>query len=201
MGDADYSVDYNLEELQSFLDLFPDDTYKHAKYALRKGVVAAHKEVSDRFGTDIQSRTGTLRRSLGSRVSGDNLATLEASIYAAARHGGKAMVYTLAQEFGDTITATDKYIKVPGGPYLNIPVYSNLTPAGVMRMSAREVFKRGGYIAKSKAGAWGVFIKGKMMFVLKTEVKLEPRLGMRDAAETQLPLIIKELKSLIGTDA
>lgn len=190
----------SLADVRDYILDIPEKSFDDAKMVFKKAVIAADSEIKGRFGSEIQSRTGSLRRSLGTFVDGNQLSNLQASIYAAAYAAGVPLVYTMAQEFGGTIKAIDKYKKVPGGPYLNIPVFSNLTAAGVMRMGAREVFKAGGYIAKFGGRKWGVFLKGKMMFVLRKEVTLKPRLGMIDAAEKQIPTILSSLQNLIGEE-
>ena len=134
-------------------------------------------------------------------VTGTKLSSLRASIYSAANVGGIPVAYAPIHEYGGTIKAIDKYTGVPGGPYLNIPTGSNKTAAGVMKMSAKMVFDDGGYIQKSKAGNWGVFLGSQMMFVLKKQVKIPARLGMADAAESQIPTILSSLQELIGRDA
>jgi len=192
----------NMAELKDYILDVPEKSFDAAKMVFKKAVLAADTEVKGRFGSKIQSRTGSLRRSLATSVSGHEISNLQASFYAAAYAGGLPLLYTLAQEKGAKIRAIDKYKKVPGGPYLNIPVLDNLTAAGVMRMSAREVFKAGGYIAKRRhkfgTKKWGVFLKGKLMFVLRKEVTLKPRLGMVDAGEKQIPTILSSLLKLIG---
>jgi len=111
---------------------------------------------------------------------------------------GVPVKYAPLQEFGGIIKAINKYTGVSGGPYLNIPTKSNLTPAGVMKKSAKELFNAGAHIHKSKAGNWGVFIGGSMMMVLKKKVVIPARLGMIDAADDQIPTILSKLIALIG---
>ncbi len=109
-------------------------------------------------------------------------------------------VKQVEDERKSAIKAKKAYRRVPGGPYLNIPTAYNKTPAGVMRIPPKEVFKQGGIVLKTKAGNYGVFLRGRMLFVLKRSVILKPRLGMRTAAENQIPTVLSKIKDLIGTD-
>ena len=200
---VDFDVEIvNLKAVGDYLNDMPEETFKDAKEVFQKAVVDADAQVKSNFGSSIQSRSGSLRRSLGMQVSGTSIASLSASIFGAASVGGSALKYTLAQEFGaqgpNRIVAKRAYRKVPGGPYLNIPLAANKTAAGVMRMNARQVFSQGGYIAQSKSKNWIVFLKGEPMFVLKKSVELKPRLGMVKAAEDQVPTILSKLQDMIG---
>lgn len=190
----------NLGEVKQYLKDLPDDTFVQAKKVFQKAVINADATVKRNFGFKIQSRSGSLRRSLGTSVSGNDLDSLRASTYGAAFAGGSALVYTLAQEFGATIRAKNKYRNVPGGPYLNIPLKPNKTAAGVTRLTAKTVFSLGGYIQRTARKKWGVFLKGQMMFVLVKKVQLKPRLGMRKAADDEIPTILSQLVDLIGED-
>ncbi len=191
----------NLDEVRQYLEDLPEDIFDDAKMVFRKAVIAADRQVKGRFGSKINSRSGTLRRSLGFSVTGTKLADLKASTFGRSSVGGNPVPYTLAQEFPTIIKAKDKYRRVPGGPYLNIPLSANQTAAGVMRMNARQVFEQGGFIAQSKAKNWIVFLgTGQPMFVLKKKVELKARLGMREAAADQIPTILSSLQNLIGED-
>lgn len=180
-------------ELKGLINKLPSHMYDTAKKALSAAVLGAHSEVSDNFGPTgtIESRSGRLRRSILPEVSGETLNTLRGSL-------STDVVYAPIQETGGTIKAKDKYLRVPGGPYLNIPLPLNKTPAGVMRKSAKQVFEEGGFLVKSKFGRWIVMdVIGLPMFVLVKEVTLKPRLGMIDAAEGQIPTLLSTFQSLL----
>ena len=184
----------NLKEVQNYLDRFSDETFEDAKEVFKEAVLDAANTVKGNFGTKLQTRSGSLRRSIQQQVSGTDLESLSASIFGARFAGGQELVYTLTQEFGATITAKNKYMGVPGGPYLNIPLSANKTPAGVTRFGAREVFAAGGYIAGR-----AVFSKaGTAMFALVKQVRVPASLGMREAADDEIPTILSKLKRVIG---
>jgi hypothetical protein len=65
-----------------------------------------------------------------------------------------------------------------------------------MRMGAREVFNAGGYIARTSK-SYGVYLDGRLMFVLVKQVDIPARLGMRDAAETQIDPFIRRLDAAL----
>ena len=191
----------NLEEVNDYLKKLPEDSFDDAKLIFQKAVLAADAKVKLRFTSMIiKSRTDNLRRSLRTSVTGTTLKTLRASFHSVANVAGTKITYAPMQEIGGTVKAIDKYTGVPGGPYLNIPVFSNLTPAGVMRKSAKMLFDEGAHIHKSKAGNWGVFLGSKMMMVLKKEVTIPARLGMVDTTNDQIPTILSGLRDLIGED-
>ncbi|KKN41610.1 hypothetical protein LCGC14_0721430 [marine sediment metagenome] len=190
----------NLAEVQQYLDDLPEDTFDDAKLVFQTAVLEAHKTVSKNLKSKLNSRTGTLARSIRTEVKGTTLRTLRAALFGARDVGGKELVYTLVQEFGTgglpggVIRAKNAYKGVPGGPYLNIPVGVNLTPAGVQRLSAREVFSQQGAHIRGRA----VFVGDKMMFALVKQVKIKPRLGMRDAVDAEIPTVLSSLQDLIG---
>jgi len=191
------TVSYNSKEVEQYLKKLPETSFEKAKKVFATSVLAANREVKSNATTKLNVRTGALRRSIGQSVKGMNLDELRASIFSGSS-GGKPVVYAPIHEFGGTVTAKKAYTNVPGGPYLNIPIADNLTPAGVMRMTAGMVFNQGGYLFKSKSGKWFVAMNDKLMFVLVKEVTIKPQLGMRDAAEKQVPIILTELKKIIG---
>ena len=130
------SVEFvNLREVTAYMEAFPEETFKDAKEVFSKAVLDAQGRVTSNFGPKLQTRSGSLRRSIQTSVEGTNLESLDARIYGARYAGGNELVYTLTQEFGAEITAKNKYKNVPGGPYLNVPLAANKTPAGVMRLN------------------------------------------------------------------
>jgi hypothetical protein len=181
------------EEVKTLLSDLPSVLFEDAKEAISKATINTQKRISDNFGTgsnQLKSRTGSLRRSLQTRVAGETLNTLTGRVYT-------NMIYAPLQEKGGTVKAIDKYMRVPGGPYLNIPLSANKTPAGVMRQSARDVFSAGGFIRRSNAGNYLVCRNdGTPMFVLKKQVYVPPRLGMLQAAEDEVPTLLNNLRNL-----
>lgn len=176
------------DEVRQFVGRLPEAIYKHARKAYRDAVLGAQKTTLNRLNGDpIQSRTGTLARSILPEVSGSTIASLVARIYSTAK-------YAPIHEYGGVVRARDKYMRLPGGPYLNIPTAANKTAAGVMRMGAREVFANGGYIAPISSG-YGVFLDGRLMFVLRRQVEIPARLGMIDAAEAEVAGLIEALRN------
>ena len=189
----------NLKEVQDYLKGMPERTFADAKPLFQKAVIDAANTVK-KF-TKLKTRTGALKRSIQQSVTGTSLSNLKASVFSAQGTGAKEVKYAPIQEYGGTVTAKNAYKGVPGGPYLNIPIADNLTPAGVMRMSAREVFLSGeGSIRKARSGKWLVFKGDKLMFVLLKSVTLKPRLGMVDAAEAEIPTLLAGLAEIIGSD-
>lgn len=178
-----------IEDLQRFVGTMPDRLHANAKKAYRNAVLGTQKDVVNGLkGDPMQSRTGALAKSILPEVQGAELRSLSARVYSTSR-------YAPIHEYGGVVKAKDKYLGVPGGPYLNIPTDANKTAAGVMRMGAREVFNQGGYIAGR-----GVFLNGELMFVLVKEVTIPKRLGMRDAADERTSALIEELRNVILDD-
>jgi len=166
----------------------PETTYRRSRVAFNRAVVKAHREVGRNFRGALKSRTGQLRRSISFEVTGDSLATLSGNI-------SSNSIYAPIHEYGGTIKAKDKYTGLDGKPYLNIPLDANKTAAGVMRLSAYQVFEGGGFIIKSKRGKWLVMSgEGVPMFVLIEQVHITARLGMRDAMANATDELIKELR-------
>ena len=181
-----------LDEVQDLLARLPDLQFTSARKEFQKSALNVHAAVSARItsGTPLHSRTGNLRRSLRFGVSGNNMGELQSFIYS-------DMVYAPIQETGaqgdNAIKAKRAYSSVPGGPYLNIPLSPNKTPAGVTRMQAREVFNAGGYLVQARSGKWLVRLNDQNMFVLKKEIEFPPRLGMFDAADDEVPHLLSRL--------
>ena len=188
----------NLEEVNDYLKKLPEDSFDDAKLIFQKAVLAADAKVKLRFASMvIKSRTGNLIRSLRTSVKGTTLKTLRASFYSAANVAGTEVKYAKMQEMGGIVRAKNAYKNMPGGPFLNIPGKANLTPAGVMRKTAKQVFDEGGHII-------GRTVHNKdyteLMFYLVKEVTIPARLGMVDAANDQIPTILSGLRDLYGED-
>lgn len=180
------------EEVVSFFDKLPSNTFDVAKESFQESTLKAANEV--KAFKNLKVRTGNLRRSIGQKVKGSTLKDLSGSIYSAQGTGSKEVIYGPIQEYGGTVRAKDKYKWVKGGPYLNIPTDENKTAAGVMRMTAYEVFNQPGAHVRGR----GVFIGDKMMFTLVKSVTLTERLGMRQAAENEIPTLLSNIKERLG---
>jgi len=198
---VDLSVDVtNLQEVVDFLNAMPVETFGQAKTVFRQAVIRTDKQIKDNATNILKVRTGNLKRSFMFDVAGTNVHNLRARVYSASVVGGKPVIYAPLHEgkpdgSDTTIRAIDKYMGVPGGPYLNIPAPANKTPSGVTRMKAREVFNAGGFIAKKT-----VFnAAGEPMFWLVKSVRIPARLGMLEAAEDEIPTILSDLQAIIGT--
>ena len=178
-----------LDEVSEILNKLPEHSFDAAKQAFRKAALETHNTVEARIGngSPLHNRTGRLRRSIQFRTDGQSLQTLKSKVFS-------DVVYAPIHETGGTIKAKDKYLRVKGGPYLNIPLSANKTAAGVMRMGAREVFNAGGFIIKSKKGNYLVMSgTGQPMFVLKKQITIPARLGMMDAANDSIPTLLSTL--------
>lgn len=190
-------------ELSDLLRALPASIFDDAKNAFLRVAAGAHKKISDRVqnGSPLFRRSGNLSRSLGFSVTGSKIEDLSASVYSRNSVSGKPVVYAAIHEIGGTIKASRAYARVPGGPYLNIPLPANKTASGVMRLSAREVFASGGKIVKSKRGNYvvlaGASMKSVPMFVLKKSVNIKARLGMRDTVTGETATLITDLNSLL----
>lgn len=183
----------NLENVQTYLSRLSEESFPTAKRLFQEAGFNMDAKVKDNARTDLKVRTGSLRRSIGSAVTGTTVATLQGSLYSAAKVGGTELKYAPIHEYGGTVRAIDKYMRVQGGPYLNIPADANKTPAGVTRMQAREVFNAGGYIAGKS-----VYLNGERMFSLVKQVSIPARLGMRQAAEDEVETLLGKLADAFG---
>jgi len=179
----------NLHEVLTELNRVPMMWFDGAKTAFQKATLAASNQTKDNATSILNVRSGRLRQSIGQEVKGTAISNIKASVFSGVK-------YAAIHEFGGTVRAIDKYLGVPGGPYLNIPMSDNKTAAGVTRMQAREVFNNGGYIVRLRSGKYGVFMDGKLMFVLVKSVTIPARLGMRDATEEQIPTLLSDLMDL-----
>lgn len=186
-----------LEETRDFIDNLPEEMFDKAKVIFKDRSFAAHKAVTNRLvAGPMHSRTGLLRKSIRPIVSGSTLQNLKAGIFAGRFYQGKEVAYAPIHEYGGEVVARRAYARVSGGPYLNIPATANMTPAGVMRLTAREVFDQGGYIAKMKSGVHGVFLNGKLMFSLHKRVVIPARLGMNKSIDDEIPTLLSQLKDM-----
>lgn len=179
----------NLQEIKDYITAIPDDAFQVMKTEIARSLLVADEAIKN--NTDLKTRSGSLFKSIRTQVSGNNIASFKASIYTNS-------VYAPTHQFGAVISAKDKYLKVPGGPYLNIPMAANKTASGVTRLKAREVFNRGGYIAKLNSNKYGVFLGSQLMFVLQRRVTVPKRLNMIEESEKVVPTMLSNIASKIG---
>lgn len=178
-----------MDAVRKLVREMPDRQFEGAKTAFQATAADVHGKVSDGIndGNPLHNRSGVLKRSLKHAVYGNDLGSLHSDVWS-------DVVYAPIQETGGKVEAKKAYKGVPGGPYLNIPLPANKTPAGVTRMQAKEVFASGGFLVRSGAGNWLVMLNGQPMFVLKKEVTIPPRLGMEKAANDAVPTLLSRLK-------
>jgi hypothetical protein len=183
----------NLDEVRTYLDKLSENSFPEIKKLFQTSAFAMSNEVKKNARTILDVRSGNLRRSIGQSVTGATINTLSGSLFSSSKVGGVTLRYAPIQEFGGTVKAIDKYARVQGGPYLNIPTDENKTAAGVTRMQAREVFAAGGHVR------WrGVYLNGVKMFSLVKQVKIHARLGMRKAADDEVETLIGKLADIYG---
>jgi len=168
---ATFSPEQLAEALQkapsAFLSQF-DPAMRRYLRGFAQGTMA--KRITGRPG--LINRTGALRRSFGTAVTGEgSVDTWAGTVYTTSP-------YARMQEFGGTQTPKKSQ-------FLTIPLASARTGAGASRGGARSFSNT--FFAKSKAGNLLMFQKqGKKivpLFVLKKSVSIPPRLGMRSAWE------------------
>jgi hypothetical protein len=184
-----------MEEVENYLKGLNESSFPIVQDEFQKSTLAVGNKVRDM--AQLQVRSGALRRSIQQSVSGSSLKDINGSVYSAQGSGAAGVVYARIHEFGGTIKPIDKYKWVPGGPYLNIPTSANKTGAGVTRMSAKEIFDKGGYVRKAGSG-YGLFLGTQMMmFLIKGPVTIPPRLGMMKAAEDEIPTMLSRIAARI----
>lgn len=179
----------------------PVSLFLETKRVFANATRSAQREVVSGIRSGpLYRRTGALARSIQTEVIGSDIGTLSASLFSANPGGEKAVVYAPIHELGGTVKAKNKYMGVPGGPYLNIPLPANKTAAGVTRRSARTVFASGGTLARAGT-RW--FVIGKPttkskrivpMFILVKQVVIPARLGMLSTATSYLPDILAGIR-------
>jgi len=184
------NVSVNDDETRALLDTLPEDMFDNAKTILSRSLFNIQRTITGRLQNGpMFSRTGALARSIKFKTSGTKIDNLKGEVFTKSK-------YAPIHEVGGDINAIDKYVNVPGGPYLNIPLSYNKTAAGVMRKNARDVFQEGGYIGQSQRGNWIVFANdGLPMFVLKKSVTIPARLEMVKTAEDEIPTFLSNLRS------
>jgi len=179
----------NLKEVSDYIKQFPASTFTVYKKEMTRTLLEADTKIKTQ--TELKRRSGALMRSITTESQGTSFNDYFASIYT-------DMEYAPIQEDGGVIKAKKAYRKVPGGPYLNIPTQVNKTAAGVMRMTPKEVFSRGGRVVQCRPGKWGVILNGKMMFTLHKQVTIPARLHMVESVEDTVPTLLARLQSKLG---
>ena len=151
------------------------------------------------FDTAIQTRSGALRRSFGFELRGSG-ADGELRLFSA------GLRYARTQEHGGTIRPKSKR-------YLTVPLPDALTASGVVKGGARLVqrgkqyFTADGdptFVFRSKRGNLLVGARAKngrtrLLYALKEQVRLRPRLGFRQVFETYTaPLLLNLMRAELG---
>lgn len=157
------------------------------------------------FDTAIQTRSGALRRSFGFALNGSG-ADAELRMFSA------GLPYTRTQEFGGVIRPKSKR-------YLTVPLPDALTASGVPKGGARLV-QRGTtktgrpkyatadgqptFIFRSRRGSLLIGSRARngrtrLLYALREQVNLRPRLGFRHVFETYTaPLLLDLMRAGLG---
>ncbi len=153
---------------------------------LRDYLTFVASEMSNRHGTawpggttanTLSVRDGALTKSLrdGVKVEGDKLDTVRGEM--------RGVFYAKVHEYGAVI-------KVKNAKYLAIPLPAALGPTG-MPLKPGPRFWTDTFVIKSKAGNLLIVQRqgGKIvpLYVLKTQVTIPQRLGLRKTVQTGLP--------------
>ncbi len=110
-------------------------------------------------GSPLHVRSGDLRNSI-------NLAPIQESEHEIRGPVGTNLIYAAIQNYGGTITPKS-------AQFLTIPLDAALTPAGVMRWSAREIIE-----SPSAGGYLGTFFRNGVLFG-KTASGIDPLFALR----------------------
>jgi hypothetical protein len=159
-----------------------EDFIQKVSAALRTAFRDAGAHHVAAMGRRAPVRSGALRRSFGFELRGTGV-DISMRLFAA------GLPYARVQEYGGVIKPKNRR-------YLTVPLPDALTPAGVLKGGARLVSLGGSkyatadgeptFIFRSKAGNLLVATRRthKLLYVLKSSVKLEPKLGFREELET-----------------
>jgi hypothetical protein len=129
----------------------------------------------------LSKRSGALVQSIKDsvEVTGTKLDDIQGRL-------GSALPYAKIHETGGTITAKKS-------KYLTIPLPAALGPNGVPKKKSAKEWDNT-FIATSKKGNLIIFQKqgGRVvpLYLLRTSVKIPPRLGLRDTLEAGLPFFV-----------
>lgn len=182
-----------LNEALKFINQLPGEAALSAKKIFADTAMSVQRQMTQRsMNGPLNARTGELGRSWKFSSFGTSLGDIGSSTYTTSP-------YAAIHEHGGVIKAKRAYRNLPGGPYLNIPSKANQTAAGVMRLSARDVFSSGGYIIRIKnpgKARFAVMKAGQAMFWLVKEVKIPARLGFEKTATDEIPTLLSRLKGL-----
>lgn len=157
-------------ELKSYLESLSEAAYRRHSRPWPSGTT--DKTLSRRSGRAIESLKTNIK------VSGSTISDIKGHL------GG--VFYLNTQEYGATIRPKrSKYLTVPLPPALN--------PDGTPKKPNARAWKNT-FIATSRKGNLLIFqrIDKKIvpLYVLKKEVKIPPRLGMKQSIEVSLPYFV-----------
>lgn len=189
------------EEVRQLLRNLPEALFVDARRTVARTLLSIQSNVIRGFNgdpnTSLQTRTGTLQRSIRTENRGNSIETLRASVFTDS-------AYAPIHEEGGTVRARRAFRSLPGGPYLAIPSDLNRTAAGVTRFSPRDAFDLGARIRRIRSPRRAQFMIidenfGPLFWLVK-EVDIKARLGMLDEANRQIPELIRELDRILLGD-
>ena len=199
----------NAPELKRMLNSLGDKLFKVARedlIELQERWVRNMKR--DRFtgyydgptrGSRLRTRTGSLKSSIGGRVTGNKLSNLRALL----RVGGGKSGYARIQEHGGTITGQGKMLTVPLRQALR-PTTGTLKPSAVIRRTADGYETNMGptFIVNTGGRPLIMVRKGKRgtivpLYSLRRSVKIPPRLGAEDELKDVSKAILPKLSDAL----
>jgi hypothetical protein len=177
--------------VKQYLRELPEDVFVEAKQAFSDTINEAYSEMDQRLsGKALKQRSGSLRKTLTKKVSGDSLKTLKGSLSIS----GNAKVH----EYGQRIQARNKYLWLRGGPYMNFPTAVNYGANGKPLRDARNLFSSGA-VVKSGGQGMGLYLGGVKMMHLARTVNIPARLKFRDTTNKYIPVLIGRLEKLLSS--
>lgn len=201
-----------IDAVRELFKQIPEAELRNVKIAINDTARAVQRDIINKATIGrpyLYARTGALWRSVKQKAAvGSQLSEVRGEVYTTS-------IYAPIQEFGGIVKAKDKFLRVPGGPYLAIPLKANKTPAGVMRFSVRDAFNNlGAVLRKTKSNKWFIGLenfkakrkKGKTQsvsyefipyFVLKKQVKIPPRLHFRRSLDLNMPYFAQRLQDIL----
>lgn len=164
---------------------------------LDKRVFPDIKKLFEQYGRELQRRMvlqstgGKLKRRSGEMARGWVQASGGINLKSLFSEVQNAVKYVAIHQFGGVIRARSS-------KFLTIPTDQNKTPAGVARVSARQLFQtkkafvRGGVIFENRGQ--GKNRKPVPMFILKKEVRIPKRLMFLEQAEALAAVVLNKMK-------
>jgi hypothetical protein len=198
-GQVFNSARYGLNRVSIAATTFVERNTPKVRQLLRQYLKSIAKELAQLHGTQwpsgttpttLSRRSGKLVRSLLERVevTGTNLGAVKGHI--------RTVGYGAVHEEGASISATHK-------TYLAIPLPDALDSRGVPRKrSAREWDRT--FVLESKSGNLLIVQRNGRnltpLYILKQQVKIPPRLGLKSALERGMPDLVRRVQEQIGKE-